>query len=236
MRASAPADVNNGPPSQKDPAWGKYTIGKDAFDLKQGFGWFQATLDDLPAGSSKLQLKFRSVDENATVFINDIKLLKHDGWNKPFTVNIDHVDTLKKPLILTVFIENYSNEGGIDREVHAIDLSTAMKLTGWHMRGGPGELSAADTLKMLAENSPHEGPCFFVSSFELPATHSQSCPVYRVTTKGLGHGSVWVNGHNLGRYPEKTPVNGLYIPECWMVKGKNIICIYGRGRKASVFG
>jgi putative alpha-1,2-mannosidase len=49
--------------------------------------------------------------------------------------------------------------------------------------------------------------------------------VWRVITEGLGHGSVWVNGHNLGRYPEKIPVNGVYIPECWLVKGKNSLMI-----------
>ena len=102
------------------------------------------------------------------------------------------------------------------------------------MRGGPGEQTAFDALKVLDNKSPHEGPCFFVSSFQLPV-HSKSHPVYRVTTKGLGHGSVWVNGHNLGRYPEKTPVNGLYIPECWLVKGKNIVCIYDEDGKLPAF-
>jgi len=50
--------------------------------------------------------------------------------------------------------------------------------------------------------------------------------VWRVVTNGLGHGSVWVNGHNLGRYPEKIPINGLYIPECWMKPGNNTLLIF----------
>jgi beta-galactosidase len=41
----------------------------------------------------------------------------------------------------------------------------------------------------------------------------------------MGHGNVWVNGHNLGRYPERIPVNGLYIPECWL-QLKNTVEIY----------
>jgi beta-galactosidase len=37
---------------------------------------------------------------------------------------------------------------------------------------------------------------------------------------------VWVDGHNLGRYPEKIPAPGLYIPECWLKGGENILTIY----------
>jgi beta-galactosidase len=51
-------------------------------------------------------------------------------------------------------------------------------------------------------------------------------PILRVVTAGLGHGSVWVNGHNLGRYPERIPINGLYIPECWLIPGANSIVVY----------
>jgi beta-galactosidase len=50
--------------------------------------------------------------------------------------------------------------------------------------------------------------------------------VWRITTNGLSHGSIWVNGHNLGRYPEKIPVNSLYIPECWLQPGTNTVIIY----------
>ncbi len=35
-----------------------------------------------------------------------------------------------------------------------------------------------------------------------------------------------MNGHNLGRYPEKIPVDGLYLPVCWMISGTNKIQIY----------
>jgi beta-galactosidase len=35
-----------------------------------------------------------------------------------------------------------------------------------------------------------------------------------------------VNGHNLGRYPEKIPVKSLYIPECWLRQGRNKIVVY----------
>jgi len=57
--------------------------------------------------------------------------------------------------------------------------------------------------------------------------------VWRVVPTGLGHGSIWVNGHNLGRYPEKIPVKGLFIPGCWLHSGDNTLRIYDEdGRDA----
>ena len=57
-------------------------------------------------------------------------------------------------------------------------------------------------------------------------------PIWRVVTPGLSHGSVWVNGHNLGRYPEKVPVDGLYIPEPWLKSGDNSLVIFDEDGKA----
>jgi len=56
-------------------------------------------------------------------------------------------------------------------------------------------------------------------------------PIWRIVTKGLGHGSVWVNGHHLGRYPEKIPAPGIYIPECWLLSGENSLVIYDEDGK-----
>ena len=55
--------------------------------------------------------------------------------------------------------------------------------------------------------------------------------VWRVATTGLGHGSVWVNGYNLGRHPEKTPVPGIYVPECWLHEGDNTLVVYDEDGK-----
>ena len=39
---------------------------------------------------------------------------------------------------------------------------------------------------------------------------------------------MWINGHNLGRYPEKIPAPGIYIPECWLnsESKSNILMIF----------
>jgi len=41
-----------------------------------------------------------------------------------------------------------------------------------------------------------------------------------------GKGIVFVNGHNLGRYWNVGPQQTLYLPGCWLKKGKNTIAVF----------
>ena len=41
-----------------------------------------------------------------------------------------------------------------------------------------------------------------------------------------GKGIVFVNGHNLGRYWNIGPQQTLYLPGCWLKKGKNTIAVF----------
>jgi beta-galactosidase len=40
-----------------------------------------------------------------------------------------------------------------------------------------------------------------------------------------GKGSVWINGHNLGRYWNIGPQQTLYIPAEWLKQGENEIVV-----------
>ena len=40
-----------------------------------------------------------------------------------------------------------------------------------------------------------------------------------------GKGMVWVNGHAMGRFWEIGPQQTLYMPGCWLKKGKNEIIV-----------
>lgn len=41
-----------------------------------------------------------------------------------------------------------------------------------------------------------------------------------------GKGIVFINGHNLGRYWNAGPQQTLYLPGCWLKKGKNTVSIF----------
>ncbi|WP_162852801.1 beta-galactosidase [Dinghuibacter silviterrae] len=228
-------DMKQGPPKDMGEP---YTIGQDAFDKKQGFGWFQVDLPD-PAAPT-IRLDFASVDENATVFINGRRVYRHEGWNEPFSVTIDHADTLARPVRLSVFVENYSNEGGIDKPVREGALSAPVLVTGWRMQGGTGlrpqwrpkaRPAARATTRPTAQATAVPGtPCWWRTTFD---ASPDPALVWRIIPKGLGHGSIWVNGHHLGRYPEKIPVEGLFVPSCWLRNTQNELVVFDEdGRDA----
>jgi len=233
LKAASKDDVSKGIPSSTADGWVNYTIGKDAFNARRGFGWFQTTLPVPVPGTKQLLLNFKSVDENATVFINGRHAEHHDGWNMPFEITLNNADTITQPLVLSVFIENYDNTGGIDQPVFCDNVTSFIPITGWRMKGGIGDFSTIGTWQPLTANTPAGMPYYFRAQFTAPAYAQQGHhPIWRVISKGLGHGSVWVNGHNLGRYPEKIPINGLYIPECWLKAGVNEVVIYDEDGKS----
>jgi beta-galactosidase len=224
-KAEKATDVKNNIPAFDTLSWKKYKIGDDVFNKQEGFGWFQTTIPVQGGNPNKLTINFRSVDEDATVFINGKQVAQHKGWNSPFTVEINDTSTLRKPIVLTLFIENYSNEGGIDQPVKVNSIGDATVLHNWKMFGGPGNPDAVDGWSKLAPKTSFSGPQFFRSQFTVPQPKGKHL-IWRVHTDGLSYGSVWINGHNLGRYPEKIGNIGMYIPECWLKAGINQVVVY----------
>ena len=225
LKSDGPEALKSGAPELDTLLWKKYKIGADAFNLQKGFGWF-ATIIPAQKGLSKLDVAFKSVDENATVFINGKQVAAQAGWNNPFAFTITDAATLNKPMVLTVFIENYDKEGGIDQAVKINTIGDAQLITGWKMKGGQDKQEVA-SWKKLNTSVPDDipGPRFFRSNFTLPELKGKHL-IWRVNPDGLAHGSVWVNGHNIGRYPEINFKIGMYIPEAWLKPGTNSLLIY----------
>jgi len=64
------------------------------------------------------------------------------------------------------------------------------------------------------------GPAFFRGSFEMDALADTF-----LDTRKLSKGAIWVNGHALGRYWHIGPQQTLYLPGCWLKKGRNEIIV-----------
>jgi beta-galactosidase len=242
LPASSGKDLDNPVPVSSDERWKNYAVGDDAFSGGKGFAWFETSLT-VPEGSKTLKLHFESVDDAGTVFVNGKKVGYHTGWNEPFSINVDpSLLNGGNSIKLDLFVENTDGPGGLDKPV-SLTTSTGAPIvpTAWKMKGGPGDPDAAGytlmTTSLTASNSMTtgltgivsfmNGPAFYQTTFNAPVyAASGPHPIWRVQTTGLGHGSVWVDGHNLGRYPEKIPAPGLYIPECWLKGGENILTIY----------
>ncbi|MGN6181379.1 MAG: hypothetical protein ACTHNW_19505 [Mucilaginibacter sp.] len=201
-----------------------YKVGDDLFDKKKGYRWLQAVI---PAGDgNKPQaIYLHSMPGDATVLLNGKPLVvKDDGAS-------GHLVTLKGgDNTISIFIANARGVG--ERKItfnSPVELLKAypddIPLTNCSMKGGPGDPLAITDWKPLQATNTFDRPMWFSNTFTVPDPGS-AATMWRVNIQHLGHGSVWVNGHNLGRYPEKIPINGIYIPECWLHTGINRVMIY----------
>ena len=63
--------------------------------------------------------------------------------------------------------------------------------------------------------------------FELPSKESAAIP-WRLLINASGNGSMWLNGHDIGRHWEIGPQREFYLPECWLNFGpgqKNLLVL-----------
>ena len=201
------------------------------------FAWYRATVNVKKAGRGTL--RFSRDADNIVVMVNGehydtttkfhtganviAVLASHRGREKAFgymgTLNNFHSKGLFGPVQLEI--------GG-----EKIDVK------GWKMRGGAGKIDgdwpsvpapAADDGFQLrnylgtwgVENS--DVPSFYRATFQTKVVPGR---MLRLVTKPLSRGTAWLNGHNLGRYPEKIKAPGMYLPECWLKDGENTLVIF----------
>ena len=94
-------------------SWRPAKTGQDTFLSKKGFQWFQVFLSDFK-GPGRV-LRFDSVDDNATVYLNGKKLLHHEGWNEPFEVSLDSGWKEEGENRISVLVENTDRAGGMGK-------------------------------------------------------------------------------------------------------------------------
>ncbi|HEX8463451.1 MAG TPA: beta-galactosidase [Abditibacterium sp.] len=211
--------------------WQNSTTGQNTFNGRAGFAWYFTTLGNI-AGPNRV-VHFEDVDENATVYLNGQRLLQHEGYGSPFDVPLDAAWREGGPNTLAVLVQNESGAGGIIGEVelrNASATTAANSVTGWKMRGGVGNIDffrgigARNAWQPVSTAPTAATPKLYRTSFSAPKTPNMT-PILRVSLAGLGRGFVWLNGQNLGRYPEKVPVEGIYLPENWLKAGANELIV-----------
>ncbi len=99
--------------------WATCESGADTLNGYIGYAWYRATLPAMPKEGR--WVSFASVDDNGTVYLNGQKLRSHQGWDTPFTVNLDSAWNSNGPNVLTVLVQNTAGPGGI---TGAVELGT----------------------------------------------------------------------------------------------------------------
>jgi beta-galactosidase len=183
--------------------------------------------------SGALFLDGKRVD-TAAFFQNENTLSLKAGVTHTIAVFTSHIGRNK--LIFKVGVIDTLDRKGLSGPVvlQKDSNSALIPVTNWKMRGGPCPDGGDGCAIAIPQNTPNwkalplknlNVPHFYSNTLNLSA-FNQSEPQWRVNTTSLGSGSVWVNGHNLGRYPEKIRINGMYIPKSWLKPGKNSIVIF----------
>lgn len=97
-------------------------------------------------------------------------------------------------------------------------------ITPWKMHGGIGP--ANPRTGWTPGDTATDVPTFYKTHFHIGALPDGMHRVLRVAVTGLGGGYVWINGHNLGRYPDPIMPLGVYIPSAWLRNGRNSMVIF----------
>jgi beta-galactosidase len=197
------------------------------------YGWYRSSFEAPTSGQGKLNGTFLN---DTIVFLNGklvgptsdkggISLDVQSGRNtlaifSAFKGRQDYYAYVDKP------IDTYDMKG-LSGPVTVTLAGQSIPVTGWKLRGGFGTPAASDLTWEPAPTTDLSLPAFFRTEFNAKAaTAIGPCPIYRLSTQGLTRGSVWLNDHNLGRYPEGLKVDGLYLPECWLKDGANSLVIF----------
>lgn len=188
-------------------------------ELNQAYGF--VLYSTKPGKTEAGWLKVKELRDYATVYINKKRIgildrrLKLDSVQLPALAATD---------VLELFVENNGrvNYGPyLTDNRHGITEKVSLNgkvLQGWEMYQFPFSdvKSYAFSNRQVAES-----PALYKGSFSL----AQTGDTY-LDMRGFGKGFVFLNGHNLGKYWEIGPTQTIYIPACWLRKGKNEIVVF----------
>ncbi len=209
------------------PAWADATTSTDVFGGGRiGYAWFRAVLPDAPGPHRRLY--FHSIDDFGTVYLNGKQLAAGVTLNSDTLVSLDPAWKEGGPNVLAVAVQNTGGPGGLTGEVRLeAGLEDGTPVRSWKMHGGIS-LPALTARSWKPLNASTAGvPTFYHAVFQdTPPTETGPHPILRATMAGLSRGFMWLNGKCLGRYPEKSPVDSLYLPESVLRSGKNDLVIF----------
>jgi len=207
--------------------WHDASTTTDAFQGRAGWAWFRTTLPNVPGPHRRLH--FSSIDDNGTVYLNGKKIADNVGINAGIDIPLDDAWRDSAPNGLAVAVQNTAGAGGLLGDVRLTGgVADGIAVHGWRMRGGVTPPSpAAAVWQPLAGGGGANAPAFYHTTFTAtPPAAVGPHPILRATFAGLSRGFFWLNGRCLGRYPEKAPIDSIYLPESLLRTGENSLVVF----------
>ncbi|SFK73843.1 beta-galactosidase [Porphyromonadaceae bacterium KH3CP3RA] len=109
---------------------------------------------------------------------------------------------------------------GITEKVELVSENGTTELKGWEVYNIPVDYTFAKEKKYREEANSTGHPAYYRGTFTLDETGNTFLDM-RSWSKGM----VWVNGYAIGRYWHIGPQQALYVPGCWLKKGKNEVIV-----------
>lgn len=199
-------------------------------DINQAFGavLYRTVLPPGPA----CRLKVEEVHDYAVVSVDGKRIGVIDRRRGKNTLDLP---SRKKPGTLDLLIEamgrvNYGSfihdKKGLVGAASLVNGGENAPLKDWQMFSLPFDTEYLKTLKFA--RSAGKGPGVYRGHLEISEPKDTFLDV-RNWNKGL----VWVNGHNLGRFWSIGPQQTMYLPGCWLKKGKNEVLVLDFGDKVA---
>ncbi|HEY3267194.1 MAG TPA: beta-galactosidase GalA [Armatimonadota bacterium] len=193
--------------------WQDARTGDDVFQGRVGFAWFRTTLSAgaVPASATGVRLHFEGVDDNAVVYLNGIRLRRHEGFSEAFDAPAAAAWRPSASNTVAVLVENTAGMGGIIG-VAAVEFrlpGSAVTKPAFQLGGGgwkpvrlPHDFVVEQPFDRRADPSHGFRPTgigWYSKTFTIPAADRgrrlslEFDGVYRDST-------VWLNGVELGRH------------------------------------
>jgi len=188
-------------------------------ELNQGYGYVLYSRKFTQPISGKL--KISGLRDYATVYVNGEKVGILNRQNNQYEMDID----IPFNATLDILVENMGrinygaeivhNTKGI---ISPVLINNNEITGGWQMYKLPFDKMPV----VKTANKNQQGlPTLYAGSFTLAKTGDTFLDM-----RNWGKGIVFINGHNLGRYWSVGPQQTLYVPGCWLNKGKNDIVLF----------
>jgi beta-galactosidase len=171
-------------------------------------------------------LKVTEAHDWSQVFIDGVKIGTLNRMKGEGSVTLPAV---KEGAVLDILVEAMGRRNfgagvldikGITEKVELVNERGTIDLKNWKVYSIPVDYAFAQNKKYVKSPVKDNTPAFYRATFTVNKIGDTF-----IDMTNWRKGMVYVNGHNLGRYWEIGPQQALYLPGCWLKKGKNEIII-----------
>jgi len=189
-------------------------------DLNQGYGYVFYCKHFTQPVNGKLEIK--GLRDYALVYVNGKKVAELNRNTNTYSCDID----IPFNATLDIFVENMGRINYGAEIVHNLKgIISPVTIDGniitgnWNMYQFP--MDHEPDLQHNSNAYTKNHPVIYEGNFTLEKTGDTYLDMAK-----WGKGIVFVNGHHLGRYWNVGPQQTLYLPGCWLKKGKNKITVF----------